>query len=64
MGPLYDLQKYALSGKITRINNKSCRGYEGLSFDDFELNLELDLESHLKINIEFFNRKLLFKPRI
>jgi len=31
--------------------NKSCRGHEGLSFGD----LELDLEGHLKVNFEFYN---------
>jgi len=45
----YDLQKYALSGKMTRIKVVGVYLYKGLFFG------ELNLESHLKVNIEFLN---------
>jgi len=57
MGPP-DLQQYALFGKMDP--NKSCKGHEGLSFGDFELDLELDFEGQLKVNIEFLIGNLLF----
>jgi len=44
--------------------NKSCRGHEVLSFGDLEIDLELDLEDHLKVNFNFLNGNPLFRPRI
>jgi len=54
MGPPYNLQKYALSEKITRI--KVMWDHEELSFGD----LKLELEDHLKVNIKFLNGNPLF----
>jgi len=57
MGSSHDLQKYALSEKMTQIK---VRNHEGLSFGD----LEFGFEGHLKVNIEFLNGKPFFLSRI
>jgi len=51
----YDLQKYALSGKMTRIKVVGVYLYKGLS---------LNIEGHLKVNIEFLNGNPPFQPWI
>jgi len=59
----YYLQKYALSGKMTQIK---VVGVMKNSFGDFffKPDLELDLDGHLKVNIEFLNENLFFLSQI
>jgi len=56
MGPFYDLQKYALSGKMTQIK------VIGVMKNYLLVILNLILRVIWKYNLKFFNRNLLFWP--